>query len=177
MGLKPDPYWTSAYEGLPKFCSVRERPHESVGLAAWHHMRQTLQACESWGQATAKRAFGKREPLFRPRSGCTSTRPAAGLGAMTSHQQPAFARGCRRIPSLGKVYFHAVLHSLGCFGDRWNGMGHRIVSVLPDLETVIPRACKSLRRRFAGRLPVLQQARLPRIKEMIPSCCMSPRTS
>lgn len=36
MGLKPDPYWTNAFEGLPKFCSVRESPHETVGLERMH---------------------------------------------------------------------------------------------------------------------------------------------
>jgi len=36
MGLKPDPYWTNAFEGLPKFCSVREHPDESVGLEKMH---------------------------------------------------------------------------------------------------------------------------------------------
>ncbi|CAJ1358949.1 unnamed protein product, partial [Effrenium voratum] len=30
LGLKPDPSWTSNYEGVPRYCSVRERPGEGA---------------------------------------------------------------------------------------------------------------------------------------------------
>eukprot|EP00435_Cladocopium_sp_Y103_P047832 s619_g14.t1 len=73
LGLKPDPYWTSSYEGLPRHCSLRERPGEGIGLERMHFN-------------TANRGSGRDDlaPICRKPG---QTRSIEATSSKSKHQQ------------------------------------------------------------------------------------------
>ncbi|CAL1169035.1 unnamed protein product [Cladocopium goreaui] len=80
LGLKPDPYWTSSYEGLPRHCSLRERPGEGIGLERMHFN-------------TANRGSGRDDLAPICRKGQTPSIEATSSKSKSQQRQPEKKKG------------------------------------------------------------------------------------